>query len=379
VGDVSASAAVANALLAVIAGTAGAVAFSAFLGLGMHRRGLPLVVVVVAMTLVAMPPLAVALVGPADRWRRFLAIQAVWALFLITLMPVYFPGERRDAVATGLAVLHLGPGWETVARRVADHLPLEPRFSEPEPEEAVAVPVVAVAPRAPLAADEIALPYDGQGRRLSVPVAFQHHGRTLELWMMLDTGATYTTLPGDLLAQLGLTPGADAPVLTLHTANGDRDAPFVVADTVWLGDLGLEGVAIAQCDACPSGDTSGLLGLNVTGGYNLTIDADRQEVVFSSREGHNHKLDVGPFITLSAQFSRFPGGRVEVEVTLRNDGPRTIDDAMAIITCTDRPDDAGWGVPLQDVGPGDVGVVRHRLPEHGECQGYRVGLGSAHW
>ena len=64
--------------------------------------------------------------------------------------------------------------------------------------------VVERPPPKPLQQDEIALPVEGEGRRLSIPVVFEHGERTVEVWMLLDTGATYTTLPMEVLDQLGL-------------------------------------------------------------------------------------------------------------------------------------------------------------------------------
>ena len=45
-------------------------------------------------------------------------------------------------------------------------------------------------------------------------MVFEHEDRSLEVYMMLDTGATYTTLPTSVLARLGALPSADDPVLT---------------------------------------------------------------------------------------------------------------------------------------------------------------------
>ena len=77
---------------------------------------------------------------------------------------------------------------------------------------------------------------------------------------MLDTGATYTTLPSGVLLRLGRMPPTEAPRLTLNTANGERSAQVVLVDRVWLGDLHLDGVAVTSCEDCASSDNAGLLG-----------------------------------------------------------------------------------------------------------------------
>ena len=106
---------------------------------------------------------------------------------------------------------------------------------------------------------------------------------------------------------------------------------MALVDQVWLGNLSIDGAAVATCDLCATKDTTGLLGLNVTGGFNFFVDGDRQEVVFTSRFDRDNRLDVSPFIDLSATFTRFPGGRVEVVVNLANRSERTIAQADASI------------------------------------------------
>ena len=117
---------------------------------------------------------------------------------------------------------------------------------------------------------QMALPFEGQGRSMTIPVVFRHGNRELEVQMMLDTGATYTTLPRQLLEDLDVSPASYAPSLTLHTANGTREADIHLVDQIWLGDLSLENIAITECETCEYDDSVGLLGLNITGATTST-------------------------------------------------------------------------------------------------------------
>lgn len=254
-------------------------------------------------------------------------------------------------------------------------LPGEPTLSRPELPEAAVATVPDAPPPAPLSATEIALPYEGEGRRLSVPVVFEHDGKTLEVYMMLDTGATYTTLPSRILDELGIPHGDEAPVIRLHTANGERDARVALADRVWLGDLAIDGVSIATCDPCEGSDTVGLLGLNVAGGFNLTIDADRREVIFLQREAYDRHLDIKPHSELDATFTRYPGGRIEVEVRFENRSRRRVDEAVAAVACGEER----WRVTLSDIAPGAEATTQRRLPDHPACPTYAISLESARW
>ncbi|NCG21934.1 MAG: hypothetical protein GWP91_23195 [Rhodobacterales bacterium] len=353
----------------ILALPAAALVYAALLGLGMHRHAPAWAISMAATLWMFGPPLAVAGANKRDRPKRMATSMVVWALVLWTTLPVFFPGERRDATATGLSLL----GISDFARTVANGLPDEAIVSQPElTEAALATPVERPAP-SPLSDAEIALPYEGAGRRLAVPVVFQHGDNTLEVYMMLDTGATYTTLPSSIIKELGIT--HQGPVIRLHTANGERDAQMSLVDRVWLGDLAIDGVAIATCDPCASKDTVGLLGLNVAGGFNLNIDADRQEVIFTTRASRERHLDVKQFTDLDATFTRYPGGRVEVEVTLENMSPRDVIAATAAIHCGDST----WNIPIDGVPAGTVGHSSRRLPEHDKCDHYEIALNSATW
>lgn len=350
------------------------VAYGAALGLGLHRHGSPLAISAAATVLMFLPPVALSMVARRERAAVFAASAAIWAAVGLLMMPVYFPGERRDAVTTGLALFFGGQG-QGVADSIASSLPDEQALAEPELALAREVVEPPLPPGREIAAHEIVLPYEGEGRNLAIPVVFGNAGNELELSMMLDTGATYTTLDTETLNRLGIELADDDPVITLQTANGQRQAHIVIVDQVWLGDLLVEGVAIATCDACSARATAGLLGLNVAGGFNTTIDADRREVIFSRRREFDRRLDAKPFLALNASFARYPGGRVEVTVELANDGPRDILSSTAEVSCGER----SWHVDLGPVDVDEVRVEKRKLPRHEACEAYRIQLDRAIW
>lgn len=364
----------AQVLLVALAALPTALLFAALIGLGIQRRGDATVVALTATLITLGPALALVLLGDTQRHARAAAVQLGWSALIFLCLPVYFPGERREAVAIGVGAL-MGSAGGPAARMIASTLPDDPELSVAQNPMVRPVVAEAMPDAGPLEAHEIALPYEGEGRRLSVPVVFEHHGRSVETFMMLDTGATYTTLPPAVLAELDLLPGPDAPTLTLHTANGLREAQVVLSDRVWLGDLEVGGVAITTCDDCGAGDTVGLLGLNVVGGYNLTIDADRHEVIFSARAKHNRRLDVRPFTELGARYRRLPTGRVELTLDFRNRADRPVLSSVAKVSCGPH----AWEVDLIPLDVGGSERFRRRLPPHEPCDGYQVGLASAWW
>ncbi len=318
------------------------------------------------------PALAAGLHARADlRGRAVGATLALTGLIGLWSMATLAPGSREDAVVTGVGVI-LGdadPDGQ-VAVRVGASLPAEPA---PLAEAVAAAPTPAAPP--PVPQDAIVLPYEGEGRRLTVPVVFEHDGVVIETFMMLDTGATYTTLPTETLRRLGALPPDDAPRLTLTTANGPREAAVTLVDRVWLGDLMVPAVAATPCDDCAGDGAAGLLGLNVASGFNVTIDADRREVVFHRRARFDRHLDIRPFTELDAQFLRFPNDRVEVHLGVDNGSPWPIARAVTHVGCGDTTWRIVAGpIPAQD----RVDVVR-RLPDHARCPRYQIGIEEADW
>jgi hypothetical protein len=347
----------------------------AMLGLGLHRHAPSWAISATATLLIFGPALLVTGLVKQDRLMVFGATVGIWSIGIFFGLPIYFPGERQQAVVTGMSLVGFDENWEALARKMADRLPPEPEVAEPELPEAILAPSVASPGPLALAPHQIALPYEGEGRRLTVELAIEHNRHIVEIDMMLDTGATYTTLPLPLLKRLGVTPSPDDPQITLQTANGSRDAQLILLDRLWLGDLAIDGVVVATCDSCASQDTSGLLGLNVTGGYNLNIDADRREVVFTTRQTNNRQLDIKPFVDIRATVSKFQGGRVEVETEITNAGPRGIHEGQLSIHCKKQK----WMVPFTRLETGDTQTNAARLPSHDPCDQYQVGLHEASW
>jgi predicted aspartyl protease len=359
-------------VLLALAALPAVIAYAALLGLGLHRQAEALPISITATAMVFGPALLAGGFAARERSRVFATVLGVWAMGLLVALPVYFPGERRQAVSSGLALV----APEVVVQWVASGMPPEPEVSHPEIPMAETVMASTPAPSTTaLEEHEIALPIEGEGRRLSVPVVFEHGGRTVEVWMMLDTGATYTTLPIHVLEELGAVPGLDDPVIRLHTANGEREASVALLDEVWLGNLSVSGIAIATCDLCEAGDNAGLLGLNVTGAFNWQLRTDSAEVIFSKRAEHDRRLDISPFADISASFSRFPGGRVEVEVSLENLSDRPVRSATSMVQCGSTM----WTIRHTDVAPGELITARRRLPDHDPCEGYQISLLDAAW
>jgi predicted aspartyl protease len=101
-----------------------------------------------------------------------------------------------------------------------------------------------------------------------------------QAWFILDTGATGTTIRGDLATRLGLTVSGRARLIT---ADGAMDAP-----TVRLGDLRIAGLSLAHDvevavhdlkvvrQTVP--DAEGILGQDVLSRYDYLVDQSRRRI-----------------------------------------------------------------------------------------------------
>jgi hypothetical protein len=228
-----------------------------------------------------------------------------------------------------------------------------------------------------LAEDEIALPYEGAGRSLRIPVVFDDvKGQGHELWMLYDTGATYSTLSEAALGRLGVPVPVDAPTIQMQTAGGEREARIVLLPRAWLGGFPVEGITVAVCEDCRADDHEGLLGLNVSGQFTVTVDPSRKEVVLRAREDDpDRHLDVAHWVKVAATATSWSDGRVEVEVQVDNRSDRRLRRLDAGIHCAEK----SFRASVEGVLPGARGTSKVSLPRGSDCETYRVSIDEARW
>ncbi len=361
------------------------VAVAAWVGLGVARQGSSVVVAGMAGAMVGLPPLGLALVAGQRGWvgRWGLAL-AVWSTVLVVVFPTYFPGERAQALGVGTHILASVVGVSPPSG-LADALDAWLPRIEGVPPVPLAEPIAVEAP-VPAAAsstvvrspppmgDEVILPYEGEGTALMVPVAFENGKREVEVAMVFDTGASFTSLNRATLRQLGVSVPSDAPEVVVRTANGERSTPLVLIDRVWLGGFAVEGVTVGVCDECAHEDGRGLLGLNVSGGFLVTVDQESQELRLRPRERPDRTADVKYWVRPAASATAWPDGRIDVTVTLENNATKAISNAVVRVGC-----DRAYDVTFASVAPGTAEERTLALRRGTDCQGYTVELKSASW
>ena len=120
------------ALALALALTASLIPFFALVGLGAHRHASAVATTAAAMLLLYAPPLGIGLASSRDRTAVLASSVLAWSLCLFLVLPVYFPGERKQAVATGLGLVGLGSDLFGLPARIAATLPDEPAMATPD-------------------------------------------------------------------------------------------------------------------------------------------------------------------------------------------------------------------------------------------------------
>ncbi len=373
-------------LLLLLALPAAALALSLGLGVGMVRQGPAVLVSAMAVVAVFAPAALPAALAP-DRLAGYAAGLLGWSVALVISFPTYFPDERSRALTAGAGALSqlvggglpsaLGPRLDALlpgapgvpAAPLASPAPA-PAAPRPRPTRELVERVVSQAP-----SDVVVLPYEGRGSSLKVPVDLEaDDGEVLEVMMLFDTGASFTSVDRATLDALGIDVPDDAPTVTVRTANGERTTPLVLVERVWLGGMAIDGVTVGVCDACAHDDEVGLLGLNVSGRFLVTVDQEAQEIHLQPRTSTDRTADVRYWVEPAARATRWDDGRIEVEALLANNADRTVHDAVVRIDCG-----APFTARFPPVGPGEEASVRVGLPDGTDCTGYTIALESARW
>ena len=348
-------------------------ALALLVGAGVIRQGSPSAVAVAAGLLLLLPALGL---GALIRQRGLgtAAGLLLWSGLIVWGFEIYFPGERVASLAAGLTVLSLSAGPEAVIAlesalpRLTTDLPQLASGRPPPPmaERTVSeVPLPADGPR-----DGVVLPFEGTGRSMSVPVSVG----SAELWLLFDTGATLTTLNAETLAILGVSVPSDAPTVTLRTAGGERVAPVVFIDQLWVGGLEVEGVTVAVCEACADAHTAGLLGLNVSGRFRVTVDSQRRELILQPRDDINNAVDLSPWLQIEATAVHWSDGRIEVELRAASAVERAIAEVTVEIRC-----DQTFSATLHQIPPHGQQEATVSLPLGTDCDDYTVAIASGRW
>ena len=103
--------------------------------------------------------------------------------------------------------------------------------------------------------------------------------------LIVDTGATITSLSEELAFDMGLTPNPNATPISAQTANGTTTAWLTHVRTIRSGDAELENfrVAILDFSNLSKGKVHGLLGLNFLNNFDWRLDQQNEALILKSK------------------------------------------------------------------------------------------------
>ena len=100
--------------------------------------------------------------------------------------------------------------------------------------------------------------------------------------MVLDTGATATILPADILADLGYDPGNPGlPRTRMITGSGVEYCPYLIVHSLIVGGEKVENAGVMCHDLPTEAGIDGLLGLNFLKNFDLTIEYSSGSLLFT--------------------------------------------------------------------------------------------------
>lgn len=311
----------------------------------------------------------------------------IWPPALFAGLPLYFPGERGDAMVSGAAWLASIGGTQLEIRaahsvqRLADAFGDGTQLASLPAEEAESVqafmhPIFKDDGSDPMG-EQVFLPYEGSDRERKVAVTLEGpNGQTEDVWMLFDTGATLTTVHPDVLRRLGVEPTASNPIMRFQTANGERKDAVTLLHRVWMSGLGVEGVSVAACTTCATEGTVGLLGLNVSGQFQVTLDPTRRVIILVPNQAvPDRQIDVSPWVELDGNFRSWADGRIDLDIYAENQSERAIQELRLSIQCSGQE----FGASLGGILPKSDRTERIALPRFTDCSDSQISLASARW
>jgi len=315
---------------------------------------------------------------------------------------MYFPGQRADMTRDGLRFMTsplervdseilvekgldllalLGPEPPPLARAER----VEPAGSPDAHGTAALTPFARDPAKEPNAGENprptsrpatTSIPYLGDGNSMRIGIHADGGEFGEEFNMIFDTGATLTTLNRSSLELLDVALPPDAPTIVLHTAAGEMEAPLALLDAVWLDGEVVEWVTVAVCEDCAESGAAGLLGLNVSSHFRVSIDHEEERIELTPRPGRrNRRIDIQPWLDLRATIRRWVDGRVEVEIEVENRSRRQIRSALVEVKCIEER----FTVTLDSIPAHETATTNAALPWGSDCAEFEVRPLSARW
>jgi predicted aspartyl protease len=201
--------------------------------------------------------------------------------------------------------------------------------------EPVPATPVAAAPPATTTLSEVSAPLERRGSSYYVGARLNEQH---DVSFLYDTGASLTTIDAATAQRLGVAVSPDAPKIRTQTANGVVEQPLLVIDTIDVGGARVGGgFTVGLCEACSDGRKIGLLGLNFSRRYLVTLDESSRKLRLTPRADLlDHRFDIEPFLVYEGVRGQVRGGEFHVSGTVRNRAPRACQNVRVVSLLVDK-------------------------------------------
>ncbi|MEW6417370.1 MAG: retropepsin-like aspartic protease [Nitrospirota bacterium] len=121
----------------------------------------------------------------------------------------------------------------------------------------------------------VAITFDSNERLIFLDIGVTSFDGSWVIYLpvVLDTGATTTILPADILADLGYDPGNPGlPRTRMITGSGIGYSPYITVKSLIVGGEKIDNVGVLCHDLPTETGIDGLLGLNFLKNFDITIE-----------------------------------------------------------------------------------------------------------
>jgi len=226
------------------------------------------------------------------------------------------------------------------------------------------------------------VPFSFEQGSIVVNAELEAGERRLPVRMVLDTGASFTTISPKTAAALGVTPGPRSPQLQVQTAGGEASYPLVVLTGLSLGESRVGPLVAAVCEPCAVGDKVGLLGLNFTAHFQMVIDNKTGRVRMRPVEDWvDRRAEVEPFLEVHGLSGGEQGDLMRITAQVTNLAPAGVKNLAFELTLTDASDRAlnVQRVTVDQIAAGATQALTVDIAAQPECTSFRLELKQAFW
>ena len=178
-----------------------------------------------------------------------------------------------------LALMYLSLGDTDNAIRELEVLQLDQEFGQKS--SVLLADLKPVMPEEPEAHTLGMISLRAVGQHLVAPVKVGDKGHAR---LLIDTGASLTTMPSQLLQELKRKKqAARVGYVELRTAGGPRFSPLYSIKSFQIGEYLLKNLEVAELDMAVGEKADGLLGMNVLSRFRFQIDQERPALILIPR------------------------------------------------------------------------------------------------